>query len=436
MKKLLFISFLLTVLFELASCDTFKQNDVNPLPTTEVINQAVLDVVKLYYPNASDIKIKVLVPERVWEASFYDGNQVIILNIDNSNKITRVIKGSRQAENVLDVPDKIINYIKAKYSPITNILMFNLLLDKDEKPINYLAYLIGPDGNVKTQEQAMFDIDGNFIEKYSSPSLGVGYISSQQERNLDALPEAIQKFTIDHKINQYKFLTTVTQDNNLSEGSFSITKTVYTSGSVFNILISYPKEAGVKISGAVRRSDRISLKSDGSLIEWYSLRPNSIRGSKNEQITESDINPSLKNKLNDVLGTDNWKLDYGVQQYTWFTKYGQDLNIVLKNEPDAYIYVSADSEGNLREGVLYLQKYKRIKDSQQLPEFMINLLNQQLSGWKFVSGSNNIAAIKISDKTVTTNDNFSIIVSANGKIYSVNTYKDDKTKINIYEMVY
>ncbi|MEZ4905881.1 MAG: hypothetical protein R2822_31005 [Spirosomataceae bacterium] len=68
----MFLSLFIAAIFCFSGCDTFKKNEVNILPTSETINQSVVDLVKLYYPNASDIKIRVIIPNKVWEASFND----------------------------------------------------------------------------------------------------------------------------------------------------------------------------------------------------------------------------------------------------------------------------------------------------------------------------------------------------------------------------
>jgi hypothetical protein len=433
-KLLLFFVALAAVLWLLTSCDSFKKNDVNPTPTTEVVNKAVLDLVKLYYPNATDIVIKEIVKDRVWSVRFFVDNREIILNVDSNNQIIKTTTSLRESKLLLD---KIITYIKANYSPIVNILMFNQLLDQNEKPTHYLAYLIGYNGNVMSQTQIKFDMDGNYVEGYKQPAKGTGpIISSQFQRNFDVFPTAIQQFLKERDFDKYKVMTDFADQYAEEGGNYKMQEYKYASSTVYFINLFRPFEK-LKSTGVGRSSDMIWLRADGTVIEWYASRPNALRGTESKEMSEAEITPQMRAIIDNMLSTNAWQLNYGTKDYTWFTLYGQKLRIETKAEPGIYYDFYTFSDGALPASgiVTTIQKYKVLKAQENVPEFMAALLNAQLPNWKFISGNNYLGGIRYPSKQMFESETYSIQVKVNDDIYNVNADSKDKSKLSIYKSI-
>ncbi len=426
-KLLLFFASLATLLWLLTSCDSFKKNDVNPAPTTEGVSKAVVDLVKLYYPNATDIVIKEIVKDRVWSARFFAGEREITLSVDNSNQVFKITTGFRVANLLLDVPDKIINYIKATYGPGANIVRFNVLLDRNETITHYIgivfANIDSPFGKRLDKIEMKFDVEGNYVGIYKARDfdgiLGTGTSSNFIfKESIDAMPEAVQRFIREKGIDKYK-LATQYATQSYSEASYVVTETKFSKGSLFVIKMFRPLERDPQSGKKMGLADDILLTSDGTLLEWYGNRPNSTRGESTEVITENMISLALKQDLNKLLGEGKWQFGYGLQNNTWFTVNYRFFKIEKKSDPNFYYsIITGGSEGESWGGnIITLPKRKDITKQEDLPAIVSSAISQKFPNWKFVSGYNNVADIIISSGEERPQDKYSLTIDSNGKKY-------------------
>ncbi|TAF45051.1 MAG: hypothetical protein EAZ63_11380 [Runella slithyformis] len=435
-KLLLFFASLATLLWLLTSCDSFKKNDVNPAPTTEGVSKAVVDLVKLYYPNATDIVIKEIVKDRVWSARFFVGDQEITLSVDNNNEIIKSTNASRVSGEVLDIPDKILAYIKANYNPKTNFHRFSVLLDENSNRQFYTTNLNAYNGLTNNSKSVKFDLQGNFVGDWvSNWNRGLGsFISQSYVSNLNGIPQKIQKFIERNNISQYQFTIDRLYEN--SEGTYSIRRNNFTNGSVFELVVLKPSEKIYpSLFGVGNRAyDWIRFSNDGSFIEWESALLNSTRGDKTVEIAEGQITSRMTQIINQMFGIGKWRLDYGVEFYNWFTRNSQVLRIELLAQPNIYYEIWTACDGNLPDGFVSgsFSQLKLIKSKQDIPEAALNELNQRFSNWKVIFGriSTGQARIPTGEITPTTFNFYLFRIEANGKIYEID---NGNQKFNIAE---
>ena len=444
-KLLLFFVSLATLLWLLTSCDSFKKNEVNPAPTTEVVNQAVVDLVKLYYPNATDIIIKEIVKDRVWSARFFVGDKEVILDFDNNNKIIKTTIGYRIASLVLDVPDKIISYIKSNHTSGT-IYGFSVLLDRNENITHYIGLVSGlfdtQWGKRIEVKEMKFDVEGNYVGLYEARDFGgvLGSPNATMEfrKSLDELPVAVQQFIKDKGIDKYKLATNFATQS-YSEPSYVITEDRYTKSSLFVIRTYKPLERDAKTNKQLSIANDIFLKSDGTLLEWQGYRPNSTRGQGTEVITENMILAPMKQGFDKLLGVNNWRMVYGLQTNSWFTVQERKFKIEDKSESDPSIYYDyttspAFDEGDWNPNRTSISKVKDIKKQEELVGSVVTMLNQKLPNWKFISGTRTLSSVMISSaEKERLRESYFLIVESNGKKYKFQLDVNEPQFVMVWE---
>ena len=441
-KLLLFFVSLATLLWLLTSCDSFKKNEVNPAPTTEVVNQAVVDLVKLYYPNATDIVIKEIVKDRVWSARFFVDDKEITLSVDNNNQVFKITTGFRVANLLLDVPDKIINYIKSNYGPNVTISRFSLLLDKSETTTHYVALVFAlfdsPFGKSFRFEEMKFDAEGNYVGIYQARDfgsvLGNGISGIVLKKSFDSLPGAVQQFIKEKGIDKHK-LAAEYATQSYSEASCVIEEVKYTKGTLFVIRSFKPLGRDPKTDRKLGLADDIFLKSDGTLLEWYGYRPNSTRGESTQEIAQNMILPEMKQGLDKLLGQGQWQLVYGLQNNTWFTTNSRLFKIEKKSEPNFYyrFQTIASANGDWNPSIISAPKCRDIKKQEDLPSAVSSAISKKLSNWKFVSGYNTVASVIISSGEERPKDQYMLIIDSDGKKYGVYVDVNDQ-QVSAYEL--
>lgn len=337
---------------------------------------------------------------------------------------------------MLDVPDKILAYIKANYNPKTNFRHFSVLLDENSNRQFYTTNLNAYNGLNNTSKSVKFDLQGNFVGDWvSNWNSGLGsFLSQSYVSNLNGIPQKIQQFIERNNISQYQFTIDRLYAN--SAGTYSIRRNNFTNGSVFELVVMEPSE---KIYPSLfgignRAYDWIRFSSDGSFIEWESVPLNSTRGDKTVEITEGQITSTMTQIINQMFGIGKWRLDYGVEFYNWFTRNSQVLRIELLAQPNIYYEIWTACDGNLDDGFVSgsFNQLKLIKSKQDIPEAVLNELNQRFLNWKVIFGRISIGQAKIPTGEITpTRFNFYLLrIEANGKIYEIDNANQ---KFNITE---
>ena len=436
-KLLLFFVSLATLLWLLTSCDSFKKNEVNPAPTTEVVNQAVVDLVKLYYPNATDIVIKEIVKDRVWSARFFVGDKEITLSVDNNNEIIKSTNTSRINGETLDVPDKILAHIKANYKQGISVRYFTLLLDENANRLFYLANITGLSEQNTSIDFLKFDMQGNFAGFYKEPDyykIFGSYISQWSLPTLESAPEKIKQYIKKYNIDKLPF--NVEFPWRYKEGSYSIQINNQTNGIFYRVDAYYPAESIFSyVSGYEdRKRDYMTFQSDGSLMEWQLYLPNSTRGDKTIEIVESQMAPKMTQMVNRMFGEGKWRLDYGIENYKWFTRNGQTLRFELKENLGTFYETRTYFDGNLASGLIqgYFDQIKLVKYKQDVPADILSAINQRFLNWKIISGRVTLGRAKVPTGEITANDGkfYVLRIEADGRIYEID---NGMRKININE---
>lgn len=423
-------SFVLLLLIGLWSCDSFKNN--NPTPSVEVVNKSVLSIVKLHYPNATEIRVREMIPNRLWEVQFFDGNQSITLSIDNNNQILRFSNTSRLNNELLDLPDKIISYIKENFHPNVSIQRATLRLDENGGRLLFVVNITAHDGHNNNGTTLYFDMQANIVAPPAlNPNKDLGkFIRQSWIFTAEGVPEKIKSFIAKNQFNRYGFSNegSSKQAGNI-EGSYSVQRNNFANGSNYILAVYHPIE---RISPAFtgpgeRAMDFIYFNEDGTFLQWDSWALNSTRGSKMEVVTTSQLTNQTTQLLNQMFGNDTWNLTTGFDNYLWFTRSGQFLQIELKNQSETFYDFYLACDGNLSEGFQSgsVYQYQLIKQQQDVPDDTQKLLNQRFANWKVIFGRKTLGQKRIPTGEVTpaTFINFDMRVEAEGKLYDVNNGK-------------
>ncbi|MCU0341217.1 MAG: hypothetical protein MUE30_15165 [Spirosomaceae bacterium] len=171
MKKLLIATFsLLFGLLVLTACEN-QTDGLLPEPTAQAAPpEYVLAAVKLQYPNATNVKITVIQPNKIWRVEFTVNGEIFETFIDENGKtITNGRLGTVDENEALE---KVLAYIRAQKRNFMTIQVRKIRHPESRNLLYFtvieFTYYI-PEGNYAndTRFAYLFDRRGDFMEKKS-----------------------------------------------------------------------------------------------------------------------------------------------------------------------------------------------------------------------------------------------------------------------------
>ncbi len=158
----------------LTSCENQTEGLIQPTANTKDAPPAyIIAAVRLQYPNATDLKVTVLEPDKLWKVEFMVNGQPFETYMDNDARW--ITSGRLALDDEADAIKKIITHWRGKYGKheYTNAI-FNRIRDTETKKVIYhYVRETSPSNNLRAADNklyaVLYDGAGNALSEYTTP---------------------------------------------------------------------------------------------------------------------------------------------------------------------------------------------------------------------------------------------------------------------------